>query len=348
MASSSKFFGLDIGNHSIKIVEFRNPDSPTPEIKSFGLASTPEGVLGSENKEKQQQLAGTIKDLASSIGVDTNNVVLAIPESQVFSKIDSIPLVDDSKLQEAVEWLARKILPIAPEEAKWDWMAIGERDTGTQKLLDILFVSASNMLVERYVNIAKLAGLEPVAIETEGIATVRAISHAYPNIQGSVVIVDIGSKSTVISIMNKSNMIYSNSLATGSDAITRSITQSFSLTWAQAEEYKKTYGMDPSHFEGKIAEVIKPIIDSLDLEIIKAIEFFRQQYPDLAPTKLLLAGEAALMPGLITYIAKGLTIEVELANPGFNLKMDEKYKDTLIQHLTGFVVSMGLALKTDF
>lgn len=343
-----KFFGLDIGNHSIKLVEIKNQGTQSPEIVHFAVASTPEGVIGSENKEKQKELAESIKELVSSTGTDTRNVALAIPESQIFSKIDSIPFVEESKIQDSVYWLSKKVLPISPDESKWDWMVIGERESGSQKLLDILLVSASNTLVERYVNIARMAGLEPVAIETEGIASVRAVAKSYPHLQSSVVIVDIGSQSTVISIMNKSSIIYSTSLVTGSDAVTRSLTQSFSLSWEQAEEYKKTYGMDPAHFEGKITDVIKPIIDSLMLEVSKSVEFFKQQYPDLVPSKILLAGEASLMPGLIIYLARGLNIEVELANPALGLSIDEKYKATLSQHLTGFVVSIGLALKSDF
>ena len=126
------------------------------------------------------------------------------------------------------------------------------------------------------------------------------------------------------------------------------ISQELSLDAAQAEEYKKTYGMDAGQGDGKIFNVIKPVFDNILGEINRSKTYYTSHSPSVTISKVILSGGTALMPGLLFYIASNLDCEVELANPWKNILLSSKLqkdKDVLIEQGPVYVTSVGLALK---
>ena len=97
--------------------------------------------------------------------------------------------------------------------------------------------------------------------------------------------------------------------------LTRTLEQAVELTAQQAEQYKRTYGLDETQFQGKVSEALKPAVKVLVDEMSKAIRFFLNQHPTLAVQRVLLSGGSAQLPGLAQYIATNLGLEVLIIAP---------------------------------
>lgn len=346
--SLPKFFGIDIGNHSIKAIRLSD-DGDNPKLIGFAYGSTPMGILMSESEEAQQRLATAIHDIIRSSNLaGVKQVVFAVPESHVVRRLMTLPYVDDASLETSVAFEMKKWLSSPLDDVRIGKVVVGEKMQNGVKVVDVLGIAVKISYLDRYMKVLELAGLEPIAAETEAIGTVRAIAPLAKDKTTSYLIVDFGSGSTDVSVAFKDKLIYSDSIPYGSDSITKAISQSFSMDMIKAEEYKKTYGIDEKNFNGKLANVVAPVLDLILSDVRKSLEYFRREFSEIAPSKIYITGDAGNMPGLTEYVTQKLQIPVELANAWSSVTVPEKDMAYLKRNASAYTVAIGLAKKSDF
>jgi type IV pilus assembly protein PilM len=142
-------------------------------------------------------------------------------------------------------------------------------------------------------------------------------------------------------------LVFSQSISIGSDSLTQSIINKFNFEYQQAEEYKRNYGVVENVLEGKIYEVLSPILESIMLEVNRGIEFYKNKTLASAPTDFLLTGDGALLPGLSEYISNSLHVNATIANPWMNISVDQKFRDIIAKSGPSYSVAIGLALKDE-
>lgn len=351
--SLPEFFGLDIGNHTIKACQIKWKGKK-PELAGIGNAETPVGIIGSESPEHQKELSKHVNLAKKDAGIATKKVVIGLPESSIFTQLITIPKVANEKIEELVHWEAKKYIPLPIDEVRVDWIILGERYVDQKPHIDVFIIAAPQPLIERYLKVLEFAGLEAIGIETESIATTRSlwwpiqigINKNRQLDTPSVMILDFGAKSTDLSVVKLGTLLFSQSLATGSDALTEAISADFGLSAQQAEEYKRSYGLDESQLEGKISNSLKPIMQVISAEVTKTMNFFKSRFAKSTPERLLLVGDGARLPGILTYMASQIGIETSIANPLANMGISRRVRKKVEQiSSVGYCVSLGLALK---
>jgi len=158
----------------------------------------------------------------------------------------------------------------------------------------------------------------------------------------------MGFSGSIIVVAYAGFVRFTRSIPVGGDIITKAIQQELNLDIQQAEEYKKVYGMDPMQAESKIFNVVRPIIDNLILEIKRATVFFTKHNGSANIKRLILTGGTALMPELLTYVAKNVDYEVQLANPLANFQLSPKLeskRQELNVDSALYSTAVGLALR---
>jgi type IV pilus assembly protein PilM len=346
--SLPKFFGIDIGNHSIKAIRLSD-DSNKPKLVGFAYGSTPMGILMSDSEEAQARLAAAIRDIIKSSNLaNIKQAVFAVPESHVVRRLMTLPYVDEASLETSVAFEMKKWLSSPLDDVRIGKVIVGEKLQADAKVVDVLGIAVKIAYLDRYMRVLEMAGLEPIAAETEAIATVRAIAPMAKDTATSYLIVDFGSGSTDVSVAFKDKLIYSDSIPYGSDSITKAISQSFSMDMIKAEEYKKTYGIDPANFNGKLSTIVAPVMDLILSDVRKSLEYFRREFSEIAPSKVYITGDAGNMPGLAKYVADKLQIPVELANAWSSVQVPEKDMGFLKRNASAYTVAIGLAKKNDF
>jgi len=159
-------------------------------------------------------------------------------------------------------------------------------------------------------------------------------------------IVSIGSQTTDIAILRNGTLTFARSISAGGEAMTRAIAQSLNFTTQQAEEYKKTYGVDSAVLEGKIAFALKPVTDTIATEVKRAIAFFEQKYTTEKIQAIILAGGSAKLPGLVQFMTNATGIETQLANPWAQIQKSTRFA-VLNQEGPMFAVAVGLAMRPE-
>lgn len=339
-----EFFGLDIGNHSLKIaqVKYISPDSA--QLIKLAKSDISEGVI---NAADLNTLAEDIKKIRNQAGISTKKVVVALPESSIFSRLILLPEVEETKLEQSIYYEAKQYLPVSVEEVSLEWVEVKRTQTEGKVFVQYLLVAAPKKIVEKYKELLDMAGLEPIAVETETIATARSYTYNN-NFEEGVLVMDFGGTNTDISVIRGKNVIFSQSIGNGSDMLTKALVSEFNLDSIQAEQYKRTYGLMRDQADGKIAAALDPVMRIITNEINKTINYFKEHLRENVPTQIFVVGDGANLPGLADYLSQSLGIPAAVNDPVLSLKMDDKLRAEISQIPTvGFSVALGLALKTE-
>lgn len=335
-------FGLDIGTNTIKIAQVEKETDKKFKLISAGLIPTPQPGFQSQQDSDLIPLAQAIKKLHADAKITSKDVVFSLSESQVFSRIIEMPPMSEGELIQAVPWEAEQFVPMPMSDITLDWQIVSRAEKSkVGEKMKILIVAAPTALIKRYTTVLELAGLNVSAIETEMIAAVRAlVSSSMP----PTIVVNYGAKSCDIAMVIGGQIYFTRSVSTAGEALTRAISSSLALEPSQAEEYKKTYGLEEAQLEGKIKKTIAPVLDIVSGEIKKAILSWKEK--DSTPfSGLILCGGTAGLPQISSYLAAQLGIEVQTADPFALLKVDPNFIVKLRPNAPLFAVAIGLAEK---
>jgi type IV pilus assembly protein PilM len=334
--------GLDIGSHSIKIIEMGR-DGSIPFLMAAGAIATPPKSLASNIQADQEALVTTIKQIVKQTGCRSRDTHIALPESQVFTRVIEFPQLSYRELASAIKYEADQYVPMPLKEVNLDFSILREaKDTGTGKM-DVLLVASPKNLIEKYLKILDLADLNVVGAETEIISTSRSLIRSATNLR-NVMIVSLGAQTTDLAILRAGIVAFTRSISAGGEAISRALVQGFNMNQLQAEEFKKTYGVDKNQLEGKILTAVKPIMDTIISELKRAIAYYQEKYKNEQVEVILLSGGTAKLPGMVMYIAEATGVEVQLGNPWVGIKKDQRFA-ILDNEGPTFAVAAGLALR---
>lgn len=336
--------GIDIGSKSIKIVELRKSGANYNLAASgiVGLTGTPIDKL--EDERELANLSQIIKKLCKEARISSKEVAFSIPDHLVFTRTIKLPLLNDAEIESAVKWEAEQYIPIPIADAVVQHAVLERREKANPPEVVVLLVAAPKLVVQKWTKVIKTAGLNAVAAETELIALTRALAPQDKN----VLLLDFGASSADIAISNHGLLSFSRSIPIAGDAFTRAVSQSLGISAQQAEEYKKTYGLEEKLAEGKIKAVISPIMTMVVDEIKKAIHYYQSEEKGESPTAVIISGGSAGMKGLpvlLTQLLGGM--EVLIGNPFSRLAMEPETLKNLLPYAPLYSIAVGLAMIED-
>ena len=163
--------GLDIGTQTIKAVQLSCDKTVT--LHAAGYIATPPQTLFSSNPQDEQTLAASINRLVHDMKVSTVEVSASLPSAKVVTRVIQVPLMNANELASSIQWESEQYIPWPLSKIKLDYVIIGEQ-TASNKM-EVLLVAAPIALIEKYMRVITFAGLKPVALETEILATSRTI-----------------------------------------------------------------------------------------------------------------------------------------------------------------------------
>ena len=333
--------GLDIGSHTIKLVQLLGGKDQKFELKALGTIPTPQKGLASDAEADLEVMAIAIKKLVLDTRVTTKEVNASLPESQIFSRVIKMPGLTEAELGSAIKWEAEQYIPMPLAEIKMDYTVLPSSQKD-QKVNEVLLVAAPLTLIKKYKKVLEMAGLTPVSLEPEIMALSRSLvdSSSLPTL-----IINLGAKTTDLAIIRKGFLTFTRSISSGGETLAKAVASDMGLEISQAEEYKRTYGLEEDKLEGKILTSVKPILDAMIDEARRSIIFYQENYPEDHLQVVSLCGGTAKLPGLGTYLAQNLALEAQIGNPWIKVSANPKFFPNINEEGPIFAVSCGLAMK---
>jgi len=272
---------------------------------------------------------------------------MAVPEISIFSRLITTPVADSQEdTAEAIMWAIKPLIPIAIEEVNISYLEIDRFKQGKNDMVNWYVVASPKRLVNNFQTVMSKAGLNLLAIETEALAATRAIQFNYRFNEQNVVIVDLGAESTNIILARKGVVLFSQTISTGSNSITKVIASDYGIKMEQAEKYKITYGLDKTKGEGKIAESIEPAVNIITSEVGRTLTYFREKLGGSKISKIFLTGGGALLPKFDEHFSNTFKIKTEVADVFKKVSIDNSLRDEFKkENPSSLSIAIGLALK---
>lgn len=339
--------GLDISSSSVKLVELSGGEKEAYRLERYAIEALPREAVVDGNIANLEAVSEAIRRALRRMGGGIKQVAMALPASAVITK--KIVLPDGLREQEMeiqVESEANQYIPFAIDEVNLDFQVVGPSPGNTDDV-EVLIAASRKEKVEDRVAVAEAAGLKAVVMDVESFASEAAfelVERQLPKAaKGRIVaLVDIGSVSMSVTILRDGKQVYAREQSIGGSRLTQDIARQYGLSVEEAEAAKKT-GSLPEDYE---RDLLRPFMDSLALELARALQFFftSTQYNEVH--HIVLAGGCAVMPGLVDVIAGRTQVPAVIANPFGAMALSSRVRPrNLLADAPCLMVACGLALR---
>ena len=312
-------FGLDIGHGSLKVMQVEEKPAKTPlnhhiprvigyGTTSFDKAAQADGVI-----LKPEVIAKAMMDLFEHhlIGdITTRRATSALPAYRTFTRSLQLPKLKASELQEAVELEAEQYISLPLEELYLDYTPIRQTADG----IELLVVAVPQNIVDSYLELTQIMGLEVVLVEPTLSSSGRLFAVDENSDEASFII-DFGSQSCDISIFDR-HVLVTGTVQGGGEDFTNSIKSKLGVSLEEAGLVKTRYGLGASKRQADILDALKPTLDQIVKEIHRMMRYYEERYGNDRPIRQIITlGGGANMPGLSDYLTQALRLAVRHTDP---------------------------------
>ncbi|KKR50327.1 MAG: Type IV pilus assembly protein PilM [Microgenomates group bacterium GW2011_GWC1_41_8] len=327
--------GIDIGSTQIKAVEveLRNKQ---PQVVRAVVAPLKTSII-SESDVDMEEIAQMLKQVLRESGIKGGETAISLLESQVFTRIIETPALSEKELNQALQWEAERYIPLPLDEVSMDSTIINKYDGK----MEVLLVASPTRLIEKYSALYSKAGVRIDAIENEALSILRIYQEQNIN----SVLLDIGGSTTTVYVLHGEHLSLVRPISMGGNALTKALSTELNLAVAQAEEYKRTYGLDPQQMEGKIADILSQLIEPFVQEVTGSMTFFKERFPQDVISRIILIGGGALLPGLSAFLQNRIQVETVIGNPWLKFPADQAVLSQFKGFESLFSVATGLAIR---
>ena len=365
--AGSNVVGLDIGSSQIKAVHLERSRSQW-SLVGAGIVPTPaesvqDGVI-LDIPRVTEAIRQLFRDYRMPVNSDT---VAAVSGSHVLVRSIKVPDMNAATLKRSIRFEAAKHLDqgttgVSIDNSAVEFEILGK--SGTPPQLDVLLVVAPLPMVNGRVSVMEAVGLEPVAVDVEAFALVRAMEAAnlIPPPGDAAVVMNMGATYTDLNIVVGSDVVVTRSIPIGGNALTSSVASVLNVPVEEAEEQKRhvdiapaesSYSVDPGmvSLPNPARQVTVPFVDELVRELRRSVLYFQSQAAEaglsVAVEHLILAGGGTQLSGLVEYLRERLGMEVSVLDPfgvqanGSSRSMSSEW----VGREAEFAVAAGLALK---
>ncbi len=343
-------FGFDIGHNTVKVMQI-DASSKKRTVTGYGFIefdnkTVRNGIIVDHDKMAKQVYALVTKHLVGSLGA--RRVAASLPVANTFNRILTLPEMNKNDMHQAVLLEAEQYIPMPVDDLYIDYEVA---HTYKNKGSEILLVAAPKILVDSYIKLFDMLGLELALLETSINAVSRAVAHA-DSTGVPTLIIDFGSVSSDLSVFDETVRV-TGTAEGGGDTITDLIAKKMKVTERQAYTIKTRYGLNAGKKQDQIYEALDPLLKKLLSEIKKMTRF----YEDRSTTKrkieqIIILGGGANLPGLSAYLTDKIRLPARLVDPWQNLSFGNlqpphKLETTLYTTAAGLAMASPKEIKND-
>ncbi len=314
-------FGLDIGHGSLKVMQLGLAEQPA---KPGGKAGRTKVIgYGFTHFDKKAQEDGVVtkpeiiaeaaltlfkKNLSGDI--TTDRVAIAIPAYRTFTRSVQLPNLQPKEMKDAIELDAEQYISMPLEELYLDYEIVRQSADATE----LFVVAVPKAIVDSYLGLAQMMGLEAVLIEPTLSSSGRLFATS-TNSGEPTFIIDFGSESSDISIFD-GHVLVTGTVQGGGEIFTNTIKDKLDVTADAAALIKTRYGLGASKRQHEIKEALEPVLAQIVKEIRRMLRYYEERYGTERPIKQIVTlGGGANMPGLSEYFTESLRMAVRHTDP---------------------------------
>src|SRR5437762_11116001 len=340
--------GIDISSTSVKLVELSDAGKAGFRLERYAVEPLAKDVVADGNIANLDQVADALRRAHKRLGSRNRNVALALPAAMVITKKIIVPTGQtEEELELQVETEANQYIPFALDEVNLDFQILGPAPNNADEV-EVLIAASRKEKVEDRVAIAEAAGLKPRVMDVESYATEEAFVMISPSLPANgrdqnIALVDIGAHVMHFYVLRNNQILFSRDQAFGGNQLTHEIQRAFNLSPEEAESAKKNAGL-PENYD---VDVLQPFMETLALEVTRALQFFFTSTSYSQVDQIVLSGGCSLLPGLDELVSKRAGVGTMVANPFASMQASERIRPRqLAMDAPMLMIATGLAMRS--
>lgn len=337
--------GLDIGSRSIKASQI-SETKKGKTLDRFGIIDIAPGLIEDGAIKDAEQVSDTIRQLFRNYGIKGQNVALSVGGYAVIVKKIIVQSMPEEQLQDTISFEAEQYIPFDISDVNLDFQILGENESNPNQM-NVLLVAAKKEMVNDYVNLAQLAGLNPCIIDVDAFALQNIYEFNYsPSEDENIALIDIGASKTSLNILKGSTSVFMRDVSLGCGQINQKIASLIDCSLEEAEQIK--FGDQSDKITaGDLSGIVSSVVSDWCTEIRRALDFFYSTYPDDQIIKIILSGGGGNIKEFRQLLSVETSAEVATINPFEALHVDTNRFDVdfLKRIAPQASISMGLATR---
>jgi type IV pilus assembly protein PilM len=365
--------GVDIDRGSIKAVQLQSTGAGYV-LQHVGYHRLPPGVIVEGEVADQNLLAAEIREFWDSHSFKGRSVTFGVSNQKVVVRLLDFPHMRPEDLQGAISFEAQDHIPMPLDEAVLDYVVLGPREERAD-LDRVLVVAAQREMISRYTTAVRAGGLRPEGVDVKALSLTRStLPDPFFGEDGAVLLLDVGAEITNLVVADRGNPVLTRFVPVGLGDFVAAVVELADLPEdeaerqaldarvnlgdgrveetqeeeAEVEEERETEEFDPA-LAYDVRRGLEGAAQTLADEVQRSIEHHRSQEAARDVSRVLISGEAALIPGLDVYLGDLLGVPTGHGKPVDKLSANRSnIEDAQLRAMEPVLaVAFGLAMEDE-
>jgi type IV pilus assembly protein PilM len=334
--------GIDIGTHSIKLVELAGSYA-NPRVIAWGVAPLSAGAFSENAIANAELVADALNSLMIKSGAKGDAAAVAVSSSHAITKVLGMPSdISDLELEEQVSIEALHFIPYPIDEVNIDFEVLGQSAINDQEN-DVLLVACRRSIVDDYIDLIEGSelSLDYVDIDTYALERVyRSQNNLSSMSDQPVALFDIGSSSSHLMVVDDERVIYSRHQNFGAAQLIKLVRKEYGVSAEEAEEILVS-SQPPGDF---LTAVQEPFVEMLRQEVSRALQFFYSSSSFSNIDSIVLSGACCILSGLAGDLEVKMRAKVSVLDPFLNANVQTN-REAITRASPALAIAYGLALR---
>ncbi len=291
-------------------------------------------------------LAEHLKSVSRALGESTKTVVISLGVADTVVRRAEMPPMAMDEMRQLLKFNTKNYLQQDLPDHVFDCAYIlprGTSDTAKPaagQKQQVIVGAGKRQLVDDVATAIRESGLTAAQVVPGLVGPLNAFEVSEPEVftNEAVALVDIGFRSTTVSMLQRGELIMHRVVSMAGDRITQGLADSMGISYAEAEGIK--VGMPT-----EVQTSLEPLVGSLGRELRAFIDFFEHQQ-DVAVSQVFVSGGSARGELLVQALQAELLVPCKVWNPAkaFDLSLNPEQSAEFSSVAPQLAVAFGAAI----
>ena len=310
--------GVDLGSRALKLVQLSADGASLVDAVRWDLPLEA-APMAANDRSRQVEALRQAREGRKFCG---RSAVLCLGWRELFVQNVRLPKAASGDIEHLVRQESESKLPFPAAEADLRWWEAAEVRQGDAPRREMIVVACHRPVLEQALQVIEQAGLQPVAVDIEPLALLRAYSAQFRrdvDQQQRVAYVHIGQTNSSVLIAQGTHAVFMKYLELGGrhfdEAVSRHLQMDPDEAWALRRHNgdRRADQQDPE-VARSVAESVRPVVEKLAAEVSLCIRYHNVTFRGQALKRLVLGGGEA-SPALLEVFGSRLDMKCELGDP---------------------------------
>ncbi|MFP4163147.1 MAG: type IV pilus assembly protein PilM [Chitinispirillaceae bacterium] len=337
--------GLDIGNHSLKLVKLRHQKDGY-FLEATGIKELPKGTIEGSEIKKKDVLTDAITHLVNQCDPSIVEVVLSMSGHGIISDKITFKIDPNENAEELILWEAGQRSPFDVDDITLDYKILRRFPDSNET--EVLLVAAKNQIMQGYIDLLYDAGLKPIIVDVDAFAITNCYALECSDLpdMGTVALLNVGHDLTNVTFIKDGIYHSTRDISTAGQFFNRTLQRNMGLSSEealQAIKGKTTTDLDMNLLRQSVEYAAEELSSGIDL----AFSYYKSSEKSDSIDKIVLSGGGAYIPSLVQFLENRHQTKVQISNPLSCVEYDQNLFGNIdVQSISALLtVAIGLALR---